>query len=1096
MNFRNVFSSRSFFAGAIALVVTSVGFFYFSFVSAQPLNDQKRSQASQTDLPTAEFRAEPSYLVKKGGEVNLFTTFRGYAGEASEADQVLYNWCVDGRPINSLIAGSGDEFVENANGYTIQNEFGVLSGGQGSCAISSIYNQDGLVRWFDNLNGGQEAANTLFTQFLESNVNQEILEYGYDEYLRRATDVGDATINSFIQQSQASGNFGINEKRQLIQILSQQFGVSNQLEAYFSLKARFSYKAIRKDRQNSVMLTRTPAADDDIDGDGMSDAWEIKYFGKYAGKKGVPVKTPEAPRDDSFSGVIPKYVQGVLPDFVKGLLGLNTTPGTIDVAAVNPEPRDASGNIIENPTKEQVFGDFLRSIKPEHDFDGDGFFFGENYGNCAEDFYPNQPDTFVLKKMLAGEACWGRRDAAVNSPLAVGDIFFPNGSLQIIPGIITELWQTGVPYAKLVTGQIFDLDKGYFPNGFEYVAGTNPTQADTDSDGVPDGYDYAGLKQNAFPLKIQKDDDYEIDVHLFGRTQRGSIIRGQEARKGAPDNGEFNNTAYRHWRTDLENQKLKVGGGLELPTRLVYSPYPVTPSSVGCGGNLCADKVHVTAATATEQVNESSLFYTWYLDGIMLPADNSELATDSLAFLKGLQNQSALGPDRAKQNGATDVIYPSGYGRNVLSFGLNYGKLLWKAANQGQEDLLPCSARNVGLDVIDVDTNKTSHAEIDIKIGDDVQLFEKLVTNVDPSKDSLLQGFNLNDPSTSAQIKTDVLYPQLQDGISVTNENAIDQALQNQLFKPIDSTVVDPKIGYRRGDVVSVSATLNGAPDLDPSGNQRLSGKNNCPQGFYDKLLYKWYFDDLYLEEESGRGKSTVEVAATNIGSAYNEQVDDGSHYLKLEVVDPDTDEVFARSLKEIRVISPFIKIQADGVEKTAGVSSDGIVEFENVYKVQPGAQVKVTATPRYFRPLPDGSQGHGFTYQWLRDGEPIEGANGTLSGTNPSPVTLDFTVDNTSDAYDEISLSISSYGGVTDGSSQSIEEEATVSAIFAVNPPEVADADFNENEVGAGGFLLNFLPDRYQRTFNNVFIFGGFTIIAIIALVLYQRNQKSTEKK
>jgi hypothetical protein len=1092
--------SRFLFVGVFAVLSLAAGFFYTSFVSAQPLNDQKRSQAASTALPTAEFHAEPSYLVKKGGEVNLFSMFRGYAGESNEADHVLYSWCIDGRPIHPLIAGSSDEFIQDGSGYRIENDYGVLSGGQGSCRISQIYNQEHILRWYDGLDGGQDMINRMFDEVFEKNKNDAITEYAQDELLRRLGDLNNGVYNLMVDVLKSNPDIGAFEKELLLSQVLSDVQLGADVRTYFELKSRFSYQALRKDVQDSVMLTRTPDPDDDIDQDGMSDRWEIKYFGKYAGRKNVPVKQPTSPRGDSYGGVLPDFAQGFIPEAARGALGLNATPTMIDVAAINPEPRDANGDIIPNPTNEQIFGDFLRSIKPEHDFDGDGFFFGENYGNCSTDFFYNLPEDHAKRIMFAGEACWARRSAVTgeNSFLSVGDFGVPGPEAVIVPGIITELWQTGVPYARMTSGQVFDLDKGYFPNGFEYVAGTHPDRADTDSDGVPDGYDFAGLQQSNLPLRIEKNDDYYIDVHLFGRTQRGSIIRGFEGIKEPPDVPKYNNTPFRNWRTDLEGQRLKVGGGLELPTRLIYSPYPVTPSSVGCGGNLCADKIHVTAATATEDVGESSLFYSWYLDGVLLPADNSELATESLNYMRGLQNQSALGPVRGAQNGQKDIIFPSGYGKNVLSFGLNYGKALWEAVNKGQKDLLPCSVRTVGLDVIDAETTKTSHAEIDIRIGDDVEMNERLIANVDPSKDSLLQGYNFNDQSIKGEVFQDVILPQLKDSSIVSNETLLDRALLNQQFKDLGSTdsSIDPVKGYRRGDIISVSARLSGAPRVDASGNLVDTGKNNCADGYYDELLYKWYFDDLYLEAESGRGKRTIEVAATNIGSDLRHQSDEGSHYLKLEVVDPSTDELFATHLKEIRVVAPYIDFNVSGVEKLASASSEsGIADVDLLYKAQPGSNVKIIATPRYFRPFSDGSEGYGFEYQWLRNGSPIEGASGTLTGSVPPSVTLDFTTDSIADAYDEISLEISTSDSITDGSSQALSESATTVAVFMANPPESFD-DVEQDQSGLEGFLLGFVSEEYRQTYNTVFIFGGFTLLAIVALLLYQRNQKQSSVK
>lgn len=1050
-----------------AILVVAIALFAFGptlVTQAQDLADQKQDQAKSMELPTAEFKAEPSYLVKKGGEVSLFATFQNYAGEGAEVDNILYNWCIDSIPMNGILAGSTDK-VFDENGFVVRNQYGTFSGGQGSCKISTIFDPNDLRIVYDAAAGADTASKRLAEHFTHDD-NAAVENAALDEFIARLGRVNPSfkqlsdTLKSFTSlPDDQKDQFRNQLKSELVAGSATDIQISN----FYALKSNTYYEALRKQDRDAVTVTRVPKTDDDIDGDGMSDAWELQHFGRYAGKE-VELKDPTAPKTGFLD---------YTPQILKDVFGYSD-PSKVQVAAIN----------FNGSTPQDIYGAFLESIKPEHDYDGDGFLWGENYGACVENFFNSAPQDSQVRKIFEGESCWvGQQFASLppnwNKELYVGQGF---AGKTLAPGLVTEAWQVGIPYPRL-SGQgvykdrVFKIEKGSFSNAAEFVYGTNPVEADTDADGIPDAYDVAGLKQSSIPIEIQKDDDYEIDVHLYGKTQKGSLSRGPDAatKKG------YNNTPYLFWRTDLESQKLKVGGGLPLPTQLAYSPFPITAKNVGCAGNLCSEPVRVEAAAVTGDVGTGSLFYTWYLDGIMLAADEKEIGKNSpgaekIGYLAALQDRSDFSESNTK-NRNEEFLTPSGYGKNVFEFSAKYGEEVWKKLNVGKSanKLGPCAVRKVGVDVLDDETGKTSYAEIEIPFGADVDLSEKLISNIDPSKDELLIGFNLNDASLNREIENDVIIPQLKDGIDTSSSQAVSDAILNQNFKDDASATgqVDPKKGYRRGDMVSVAA------DLDQTDSV-------CPAGHYEKLVHKWYFDDLFLEDKSGKGKDSIVVAMSNTGTELRDQNDSGSHYLRYEAVNPATNEIFARTIKELRVVSPFIDISVDGAQGLENFSSDGSTTSEGnvIYKVVPGQTVKVKASPKYFRPLSSGKQGLGYEYEWRRNGDLVENASRVVQGQTPAEVEYEFTIPNEEDVYEDITLEVRTADDTNREGESSSKESAVVAVQFTT--AEISTVPIGEDGA-ASAMISRFIPDKYREAFNGAFIFGGFALLSIIALMLYK---------
>lgn len=1018
------------------------------------VEDNKKIMARDTALPTAYFKVEPAYLAKKGGEVSMLATFEGYGGTQQSMNEIAYNWCVDKRPINGIMAGSEDEFYPTTeNKYEIKNSYGVLSGGEGVCDVRGIYDPKDWVAWKNDINdtpakvSGRDRMQAKRIYNLKDPENDKKLEIDgnklFDEHMKVANTKLWGDLVALGQKFEKEKKD--NQKNARIFV--------DAVQKYWQNRAILSHLGLKSEFRKTLFVTREPAADDDIDEDGLSDSWELKYFGKYAGKK-LPVRLPEFPKD--------------FPNFLKEAFEKIVKDNATSIAAINlPDEKN------KDKTPQDIYGKFLESVKPEYDVDGDGFFFGDNFGRCLDD-YPEMLDKgnapAEIVKLYNFEACWKSTTGVF------WDTFFP--------GPISEPWQAGVPYAKLsgkgaYDGLEFEMGDGTFTIGEEYVFGTNPVEPDTDNDGVPDEADVTGYNQSSVPLKIQKTDDYTIDVHLYGKTMKGSLAVG-------PDYAfpkETNNTPYRYWRTDLENQKLKVGGGLNLPTSLIYSPDPVTILNKELVSGQGAGPVKVQAASASEGSYEGSLLYIWYLDGVMLPVQLSEedAKKEEFKFL------SATALKDWRDNTGDQRKYLSGFGRDTLAFGVDFGEEIFKKTHPGKT-LSACQSRGVALDVVESGTGRSSHGEINIPIGSVVNFGKPVyVGNVTGENAGLASGVSLDSTESMDQLKDTFLVPRLNlgDDIKKTykqNPDAsqkVEQALSDQNYNlssfDIDNReIIKGLMGYRLGDVVSVKASL------DDTGG--------CTNAFLKRLNYVWTLDDLRITSKSGVNKRTFETVMSNLPGLTAASSDAANHILKVEVIDPETNNVFARGVKEFRVIQPYIDFEVKGYSKQETPSSANDSPFPKAdYQAEPNAKITVTARPKYFR---KNTGANGFIYRWRKNGEIVEECD-PATGNAKCPVGEEypsqeviypFTKDPGAET-EEISLEIETAGSKTGDAV--IRENAARKVIVGLARTE-------STALGGriAGALFGFVPAYFKNIFNVTFVFGGAVILAILALTLYRGRE------
>ncbi|MFH2104917.1 MAG: hypothetical protein ABII72_01640 [Parcubacteria group bacterium] len=225
-------------------------------------------------------------------------------------------------------------------------------------------------------------------------------------------------------------------------------------------------------------------------------------------------------------------------------------------------------------------------------------------------------------------------------------------------------------------------------NYFEFVIGTDPTIADTDSDGVPDVADYYGMEQNSVQLRLNKaktGEDYSVIVRSYGKATR-SVYKG-EATFARADSHSI----------------MKEGGGLSLQVML-----SVTPSNVTIADN----KVMIKAAVGNlENVDPNSLFYQWYLNDYPVPsATGSKYSSEACPCNP---TYFAMAEALGKQ---------SGFGKSTLEF----------TASQGVSQ--PCVGAKVMLEVTDPKTEQTTMTTAEIPVLMDLNFTKEVVCNDNSQK--------------------------------------------------------------------------------------------------------------------------------------------------------------------------------------------------------------------------------------------------------------------------------------------------------------------------------------------------------------------------
>lgn len=286
----------------------------------------------------------------------------------------------------------------------------------------------------------------------------------------------------------------------------------------------------------------------------------------------------------------------------------------------------------------------LKMVKPDDDFDNDGWEF---------------PYTDAK-----GE--WVERI----------DIFSQRKHIEY--SLFKAPWMMGVPYAeKSITGD------NKFTNFEEYVFGTEPLESDTDSDGVSDEADIAGLGQKILALRINKNagDVYEVVLYAFGVTQRWQMDRDNERRQWE----KYFRADFPNRRTGLKglsitperDNRFQVKSGLLKKIQLGYSPYPA----------YSGEDLEVRAEIADLSEKNKNYIFNWF--------------------------RNAKQTDKEKEQ--------SGLNNNKYHFtpdGLNYCQEI------------------IGVEVIDEETKKMEYQEIEVPLGLDFNFTKEILGNVPFSRNN------------------------------------------------------------------------------------------------------------------------------------------------------------------------------------------------------------------------------------------------------------------------------------------------------------------------------------------------------------------------
>ena len=257
-----------------------------------------------------------------------------------------------------------------------------------------------------------------------------------------------------------------------------------------------------------------------------------------------------------------------------------------------------------------------------------------------------------------------------------------NGDPWSSAGIGPYIEKSKVPGSSK-SGMANALGDNEFTNYEEFVAGTDPTVADSDGDGVPDEADFSGVEQTAINLKLNKiktGEDYKVSLRTYGKTTRSSY-------EGEKD----------YARVDAV-KNLKESGGLALEIKLAVTP----------GNATLNDDIQVKAAVGNIQnVDPKALYYKWYLNDVPVPsaADGSKYASyECPCTPQYLSFANALG----KQ---------SGFGKDTLRF----------SAAQGVSQA--CTGVKVMLEVFDPSTDETTIARTEVPVLMDSSFVKTVVCN-------------------------------------------------------------------------------------------------------------------------------------------------------------------------------------------------------------------------------------------------------------------------------------------------------------------------------------------------------------------------------
>ncbi len=559
-------------------------------------------------------------------------------------------------------------------------------------------------------------------------------------------------------------------------------------------------------------------------------------------------------------------------------------------------------------------------------------------------------------------------------------------------------WMMGLPYAK---NSIIGDDK--FTNYEEYVFGLDPLIYDTDQDGTRDEVDIAGLNQSGVNIRVTKKagSTYQVALYAFGTTSRWEA-----------DKNNKNRNIEKYFRADFPNKRdkkglkinedkeaqLVVGEGMTQQISMNYTPMPV----------FSGEEVTVNAEVVLlSSANDAHFIYNWHLDGDQ---------TDAIK----------------KQ---------SGLGKNTFKFKV--------------DDYNQCEV-NVGVEVINKDTQKLDYQEISIPVGLSLSFKKEVIGNT--SDNERIASFNDKNNSNTADY-----------------QNLLSLASDNLFLSEVNTN----NTGFRKGDLVKFSVS-----NLKDSYNPACyEDENGVPQTFKDfekDLMYSWRINGVPQWAKNGTGKdfSSIMYVLSESPRAFlknnildsNSMMLEGQEAINVEIKNSENNLVSAKT-EELKIIPPYIKFDAENAD-SASSSTDKNVSART-FTAKKGKTIKVSAHLYNFRPT-----AKGLTFIWSRNGQESVKEERVFSNQGSYKFKFGYAADGSEMNVDEESVSLKIKNIISGTENNVAEEKEEINNEVIVQTPEKFELE-NKNT----GAIIQALPGYVKSMFVILFVPGLVALFVILKM-------------
>lgn len=503
--------------------------------------------------------------------------------------------------------------------------------------------------------------------------------------------------------------------------------------------------------------------------------------------------------------------------------------------------------------------DFYLKRRPNEDSDGDGLddnweikhFAGRRVPGTNNYFTTADNRKALLKSIKPNDDLdndgW---DWEVNFTDAVGDwkeivIFATIRHIEY--SFIKTPWMMGIPYAK---DNI--IGDNQFTNFEEYTFGTDPLESDTDSDGINDEADVAGLSQKLLTLRINKNagDVYDVVLYAVGTTQRWQMDKDNPKRQWEKYfRADFPNrrTGYKGLVVSPEGaNRFQVKSGLAKQIQMSYSPYPA----------YLGDEIEVKAKTVVLSEKKENYIYNWYAD----------------------------------INGDGKVEF------DQKQSGLNNNTYKFKPVNPNHCQEI------VGVEVIDETTKKMDYQEIEIPLGLDFQFTKEILGNV--SFGAGVKNKEISDFNSKQLTSSDSLYLNPQE-LFLGNDLYLAEVNRNNLgFRKGDLI----KVGIEGLRNNYNSSCYNNLSFEEFENNLTYNWQVNGIKLEGRSGRGKNFSEIKYILT----GEPRIEAKSQESPDSVLQQ---GQEAFNLEIED-DEGNIIARKTEQLQVIPPYIEFAVEGGEK------------------------------------------------------------------------------------------------------------------------------------------------------------------------------------